>query len=441
MSKRFQPTPEQVALQEARRLKKLQTASSRPIVPAVDLRKGKIVERPWVAVQEGREPCVQRITLMTWNLLAQCLVRRDLFPTSDCLKAAEREHMIYHELLSSSADIMCLQEVDRLEKLIPVIEGGNYSHVFAAGPRKKHGLLIAFRKDAYETRGTHVVHYDDVNVRVEGSECARKGSSFRTKNIASIVALGKIGGNDGEGIIVATTHLFWHPLYAYERARQAGILLREILKFREENGMSHWPCILAGDFNFPPDDPGYTLLAGDPLLAKQEERLVYSRVVHVSIDPSVPLTEPKAAEDDEDGDSATKKVFKNTRLAQEEDGLLNPTELSELFSTASRPRSAYDAGQRVLQEHGQAPARCGERLSMPAQRLGAFEPEWTSYTHYWKTVLDYIFVIDPVDQHSTVLRLLQPHKTESMDPGLPRKGVSGSDHVSLAVELEWHNSQ
>lgn len=35
---------------------------------------------------------------------------RELFPTSDCLKAAQREHMIYREIFSHNADICCLQE-------------------------------------------------------------------------------------------------------------------------------------------------------------------------------------------------------------------------------------------------------------------------------------------------------------------------------------------
>ena len=34
---------------------------------------------------------------------------RELFPTSGCLKAAQREHMLYREILNLDADICCLQ--------------------------------------------------------------------------------------------------------------------------------------------------------------------------------------------------------------------------------------------------------------------------------------------------------------------------------------------
>jgi RNA exonuclease NGL2 len=102
------------------------------------------------------------------------------------------------------------QEVDRLEKLIPVLEEAKYGHVYAAGPKKKHGCLVAFRKESYQIHGHTVLHYDDIYVRPDGSETSRKGLSFRTKNVANIVALAKVG-DPGEGYIVATTHLFWHP--------------------------------------------------------------------------------------------------------------------------------------------------------------------------------------------------------------------------------------
>ena len=32
-----------------------------------------------------------------------------------------------------------------------------------------------------------------------------------------------------------------------------------------------------------------------------------------------------------------------------------------------------------------------------------------------------------------ILRPLQPHTTADLEPGLPKKGVSGSNHVSLAA--------
>jgi hypothetical protein len=68
----FTPTPEQLALREARRLKKQQAAnvatSSTPAGPLVNREKGHIVARPWLAVQ-GIPPIASgSVKIMTWNV-------------------------------------------------------------------------------------------------------------------------------------------------------------------------------------------------------------------------------------------------------------------------------------------------------------------------------------------------------------------------------------
>jgi hypothetical protein len=201
--------------------------------------------------------------------------------------------------------------------------------------------------------------------------------------------------------------------------RQAGILLREVVKYRESSGLLSWSCFLAGgksrihlmlsepfpddrfprtppDFNFSPEEPGYALLVGDMLTSAQEELLERSRVVHVSVDPTVPLTNPAAANDDEDDGAQADpdRVITNAREASPADGLLNSSELLDLFAVSTlRPRSLYDEGQRLLEKHSSpSPVpRCGERMGLPPHKRGAYEPEWTSYTHYWQSVLgDYL---------------------------------------------------
>ena len=91
-----------------------------------------------------------------------------------------------------------------------MLQRAGYSHVYKAGNRKKHGSVIAYRKDLFENVGDRRILYDEEEVRSEGSEKARRGSSFFTKNIGNLVALKRLD-NQSEGLIVATTHLFWHP--------------------------------------------------------------------------------------------------------------------------------------------------------------------------------------------------------------------------------------
>ncbi|OSX67455.1 hypothetical protein POSPLADRAFT_1042669 [Postia placenta MAD-698-R-SB12] len=395
MSQEFTPTAEQLAMAEERRRKKEQ----RELAAAKEAEeKSRILPREWLTVQDV--PSIETgrtVRVMSWN------------------------------------------EVDQLDKLLPVLDGAGYAWVYKAGPRKKHGCLIAYRKEAYTLADEEIVLYDEQDVREDGSDRARRGSSFRTKNIASLVRLRR-SGTMSEGLIVATTHLFWHPSYTYERTRQAGILLREVVKFRDKvsSDGNEWPCIVAGDFNFPPDDPAYSLMMGDPLLPEQKARLAASRVVHITIDPDVSATPNVDTVEGEEGGEVGKtdpdKVITNARPASADDGLLADNELQDLFSRSGAPMSIYDEGQRRLPSSLTVNLTFQSRQSVDSSRHGGFEPVWTSYTHYWQSVLDYIFVLQP-RRLGIVTKIAQPHQADVLTPGLPQKGVCGSDHISLGAEL------
>jgi RNA exonuclease NGL2 len=103
------------------------------------------------------------------------------------------------------------QEVDGLEKLLPVLEKAGYAHVYMSGPKKNHGCLIAWSADKYTLQHeSRCVKYDEEEIRTEGDDKARRGSSFLTKNIAALVALTS-RADAQRGLVIATTHLFWHP--------------------------------------------------------------------------------------------------------------------------------------------------------------------------------------------------------------------------------------
>lgn len=435
----YKPTPEQLALAEERRrqreAKKLQqqNAQNHAHFPPMFL------SRPWKSLPSTQTPPRSTVKIMSWNLLAQCLIRSNLFPTSSkALKTSHREPMLHAEVLSHSADIMCMQEVDRIEKLSPVLEQAGYCSTYATGSGKQHGCLIAYKRNKYNRLDELVIEYDKQEVREDSSHpAARIGSSRVTRNIGFVVALAEAGA-DHQGVIVATTHLFWHPAFTYERARQAGILIREVLNFRQSMKLDHWPCIIAGDFNFTPDDPAYSLLVGEPLTEAQSQCLHMSRVIHITIDPTVPPTTKKADNEEGDGSEADPdRVINNSRVATLSDGLLSDLELTSLFINGAKLRSAYDEGQRAQRDNGTTSDlyTFGDRVSSPLTRLGAHEPMWTSYTQYWKTTLDYIFFVDTPKHSIDVAGYLNPHRTTDMDTGLPQIGICGSDHVSLCVEL------
>jgi hypothetical protein len=145
------------------------------------------------------------------------------------------------------------------------------------------------------------------------------------------------------------------------------------------------------DFNFQPDDPAYSLLVGDGLLPVQIDRMMQSRVVHRSIDPTVPDKEGKQTEDEEEADPD--KIITCARLAVSTDGLLTDAELISLFTKDVVVRSMYDEGLEAIRATRQDLGIFEDRLSLPESRRGKHEPEWTCYAHYWKTVTGKLSVV------------------------------------------------
>lgn len=114
------------------------------------------------------------------------------------------------------------------------------------------------------------------------------------------------------------------------------------------------------------------------------------------MDPTVPVapSSQPAADADEGGGAEAQdpdRVITNARTASPKDGLLDSTELVKLYSESPKARSAYDSAlSRFLQqEPGRDVPIWG---SVPEHKMdpahpGFYEPAYTSYTHYWKSVL------------------------------------------------------
>jgi len=285
-----------------------------------------------------------------------------------------------------------------------------------------------------------VVYYDQYFPMNNDSGRSLTRNTFKTRNIGLLVAL-QSRDQESEGLIVATTHLFWHPKYTYERTRQAAILLQEVVAFGIDQRAQKWPCILAGDFNFTPSDAAYTLTVGDTLLPDQKAMISSSLVIHSSVDASVGANTSNVALnlDNDSEDIDPDRVITNARQAESHDGLLTISQFIAWFSSLPNLRSAYDDGLQEVSKLSDTLPTYGRRVTLPLGRRGSHEPAYTSYTHYWQSVLDYIFILDPKGNPMDILGLLEPHSVENLSPGLPKKNISGSDHTSLVVELGWQS--
>ncbi|KAF9145000.1 hypothetical protein BGX30_010659 [Mortierella sp. GBA39] len=228
-----------------------------------------------------------RFLFMTYNLLAQALVRRDMFPhaTQKALRWKFRRQNILQEFLGFAPDLACLQEVDFWDEVYyPALTRAGYETAYYKNQNKKHGCAIIWRKTRFEKVEQKSLEYDE-----QGQP------TFTTGNIGLMVALKPLkqtaknpdpnadmvlpDEDDEEedtsanghaelpgGILVATTHLFWRPDGSYERLRQASILLDKI---QEWNKDLNYTILLGGDFNTTPRDAAYRAMTRNEMPAQQ----------------------------------------------------------------------------------------------------------------------------------------------------------------------------
>jgi len=140
------------------------------------------------------------LTFVSYNLLAQCLVRRDMFPycSKQTLKLSFRVNNLVNELLQMKADVMALQEVDRDlfetqyrprmalagynavwgSRVTPMkIDNnpatGNYRNNTSSGSGNgssnnsipvhgRHGCAIFYRADKFEVLSEEVIQFGEI---------------------------------------------------------------------------------------------------------------------------------------------------------------------------------------------------------------------------------------------------------------------------------------
>ena len=90
---------------------------------------------------------------------------------------------------------------------------------------------------------------------------------------------------------------------------------------------------------------------------------------------------------EEGGEATDLRVITDARAANPADGLLSVPELEALYANGAQLRSVYDIGLRESNHSGHHFKTFGDRVLLSPGRQGSYEPDFTSYTHYWKSVL------------------------------------------------------
>ncbi|KAK9249058.1 Endonuclease/exonuclease/phosphatase [Lipomyces tetrasporus] len=407
------------------------------------------------------------VKIMTYNVLGQALIRRKLFPTNgDALKWRWRSKMLLAELTYYDADIMCLQEVDlaHMDTFYgPELRRLGYEFVFHRGEGKNHGLALCWKTSLCSLVRSASVDYDKDNGYDPADVDARPTiPQARTRNVACLVGL-KFNRPDTAGLVVGTTHLFWHPHGTFERTRQAAVLVRNAKTFAAEIDGGRWPVFLAGDFNSLPFDSPYLWLTKP----KETRTSVHSdEILRSSWEHEYKKKEDAAdeeGEDDEDEEETDMPEAAEPKMLVE----LGPNRASGQVPDRPEPVEASaskDTGKSSIDDI----MRLHDNNKVLLRSLyGGFyryvhpenadvevrngEPAFSNWAFTWRGLLDYIFVVEYPGRGRggagglgeivegvkvvELLRVPEPDEMGDEPSGQPREGQYPSDHLCLMAKV------
>lgn len=270
---------------------KIETLPYMPIVSSL--------RKEWTQVRDETQKR-DNVRVVTYNILADLYVGREendvhTHTAPENLHRSRRMPMIVGELLSYDADIICLQEVDGsvYDSLFEPVFGcmgydGFYSNKVSC-QREGCALFWArdgFEFDDYDGRGSRTFSVRDLfgidtDVKNDGKQNWESMKDIQTlltthdelrrvtmEKIGQVLQIATLrikdtrkGVDKPEKIVVANTHLFYHPMADHIRAMQVYAVCKKIDEIRRRESTPHpYPLILCGDLNSDPLSGAATLL-------------------------------------------------------------------------------------------------------------------------------------------------------------------------------------
>ncbi|KAF0519133.1 CCR4/nocturin family endoribonuclease [Gigaspora margarita] len=354
----------------------------------------------------------KRITIMTYNLLAQTLVRRELFPESgDAIKWKNRRPRLLKEILHYKPDVSCFQEMDHSnydDTFKSEFENAGYETCFA-GIGKTHGCCIIWKRSKF-------TKLDDLTIEFD-----RFGTPTMTTNCI--------------GLIVS---------------------LKYCETLSEKFGFE---AILAGDFNSTPTDPTYKLMVKNTSSLTEDEILTLETSMRPFGEDANSNNSPSTKDIVEDCVDNNADSNVDSTISDNNAGLLKNSSTSSEIPITQKTLLSMSAGKStqtepISQFQPTLPDLLSKFTSLPpcvsmyAQHLNSIDPEntiysepkFTNYGLHFKGALDYIFLFCQNDDNRNngskvkVTKLLKMPPEEELLPLIPNYKFN-SDHLCLMVEL------
>jgi mRNA deadenylase 3'-5' endonuclease subunit Ccr4 len=220
------------------------------------------------------------ITIVSYNLLAQSLIRRSWFPyaSTEALRVKHRSATLTAELLSLQASVISLQEVDAdwySSHLRAALGASGYTGHFACKQHKagrgpaRHGCAIFYREEEMQQVDYQELQLDDA--ADEFADDPLVTDEIAKGNVAQLLTLAvrrpAAAPTSAEpppqpecGLMISNTHLHWNPLYRFTRLLQCRHILAAVARTASRLAPARFHQLFMGDLNLTPTAPVYRWL-------------------------------------------------------------------------------------------------------------------------------------------------------------------------------------
>lgn len=231
-------------------------------------------QRPWVSLRTVTERSMEEGTgsdapaplsfrFLTYNVLAQCYVQHRRMPwcARKDLKWHVRSERLRAELEYYDADVVCLQEADNFDEFfrgaMRRIGFDRYTLVHRTSVRKakRDASVIFWKSKDFVFVEEEAVEFNDLDKdeRLRNYRPRISDPEYFIRDcVGGMVVLRPkkdVGSTTRKGVIIATCHLFWNPVYPDVKILQAWWMLKQVARLKDKYG---YPVIIGGDFNSTP---------------------------------------------------------------------------------------------------------------------------------------------------------------------------------------------
>nr|XP_030139255.3 2',5'-phosphodiesterase 12 [Taeniopygia guttata] len=228
------------------------------------------------------------VRAVSYNILADTYAQTEfsrtvLYPycAPYALEIDYRQNLLKKELTGYSADLICLQEVDKsvfVDSLAPALDAFGLEGLFRIKEKQHEGLATFYRRDKFSLLSQHDIAFSEalVSEPLHKELCEQlakyplvQEKVLQRSSVLQVLVL-QSTTDSSRKLCVANTHLYWHPKGGNIRLIQIAVAMSHI-KHVACDLYPRIPVIFCGDFNSTPSSGAYSFISSGGIAEDHED--------------------------------------------------------------------------------------------------------------------------------------------------------------------------